>query len=124
MEIWTDGTMQPGDALTRAARILQEHFTPIVGHGVLPAEGDEDEEETKVGNEYYDVPIEDLDLAMRAYNCLKRSGITNVGEILERLDRGVNEMLAIRNFGQKSLIELVDRMKEKGYLPEQYEIED
>ena len=53
---------------------------------------------------------------MRAYNCLKRAGITKVGEVLERLQKGKDEILAIRNFGQKSLDELMERLGEKGYL--------
>ena len=60
---------------------------------------------------------------MRAYNCLKRAGITRVGEVLERLERGPSEMLAIRNFGEKSLIELVERMRDKGFLPMDYELD-
>jgi len=60
---------------------------------------------------------------MRAYNCLKRAGITKVGEVLERLERGPQEMLAIRNFGEKSLSELVERLKDKRFLPEDYELE-
>ena len=51
---------------------------------------------------------------MRAYNCLKRAGITKVGEILKRMEKGVDEMLAIRNFGKKSLDELVLKLREKG----------
>ena len=52
----------------------------------------------------------------RAYNCLKRAGITQVGEILEKLKKGHDEILAIRNFGQKSLDELIERLEEKGYM--------
>ena len=57
---------------------------------------------------------------MRAYNCLKRAGIAKVGEILERLERGPQDILAIRNFGQKSLAELVGKMEAKGFLAEGY----
>ena len=64
----------------------------------------------------YDVPIEDLELTVRAYNCLKRAGITKVGEVLERLEKGEDEILAIRNFGRKSLNELVQRLDPKGFL--------
>jgi DNA-directed RNA polymerase subunit alpha len=53
---------------------------------------------------------------VRAYNCLKRAGITQVGEILEKLKKGQDEILAIRNFGQKSLDELMERLEEKGFL--------
>ncbi len=57
-----------------------------------------------------------MELSVRAYNCLKRAGITKVGEILERLKKGTDEILAIRNFGQKSLDELMERLQAKGYL--------
>ena len=70
-----------------------------------------------------DTPIEEFDLSVRAYNCLKRASINTVGDVLERMARGVDEMLAIRNFGQKSLVELVARLKESHYLPEDYEVE-
>jgi hypothetical protein len=53
---------------------------------------------------------------VRAYNCLKRAGITKVGEILKRMEKGEDEMLAIRNFGKKSLDELVEKLREKNYL--------
>ena len=64
----------------------------------------------------FDAPIEELELTVRAYNCLKRAGITKVGEILKRMEKGEDEMLAIRNFGKKSLDELVDKLHEKNYL--------
>ena len=60
------------------------------------------------------MPIEELELSVRAYNCLKRAGITKVGEVLERLDKGEEEILAIRNFGRKSLNELVARLGGQG----------
>lgn len=63
-----------------------------------------------------EAPIEELELTVRAYNCLKRAGITKVGEILKRMEKGEDEMLAIRNFGKKSLDELVERLEEKGYM--------
>ena len=62
------------------------------------------------------MPVEDLELSVRAYNCLKRAGITKVGEVLERLEKGEEEILAIRNFGRKSLTELVEKLNGKGYL--------
>lgn len=65
----------------------------------------------------FEVDIEDLDLSVRAYNCLKRAGITKVGEILERLQRDEDELLAIRNFGQRSLDQLKEKLEAKGYWP-------
>jgi DNA-directed RNA polymerase subunit alpha len=122
LEIWTDGTMRPGEALVQAANILLQHFAPIAQFSSLGGDDQIVEEKRSGDGEMYDVPIEDLDLAMRAYNCLKRAGISSVGEIRDKLDREPAEMLAIRNFGQKSLVELIDRMIEKGFLPPNYEL--
>ena len=118
LEVWTDGTMRPADALTRAAGILIRQLEPLAQFSGLAAEAEVEEEAPGVLSPAYDVPIEELDLAMRAYNCLKRAGITKVGEILERLERGPAEILAIRNFGQKSLEELVRKLRAKDCLPE------
>lgn len=116
MEITTDGTILPHDALSEAARILVQHFSLVAG-GVTEVEVPvEPEQEGGIPNKIYEMPIEDLELTVRAYNCLKRAGITQVGEILEKLKKGQDEILAIRNFGQKSLDELMERLEEKGYL--------
>jgi len=122
LEIWTDGTMRPEQALSDAAAILLKHFAPVAEFGAAKAQ-EERAEVPGVSGLYYDVPIEELELTMRAYNCLKRAGITKVGEILERLERGTDEILAIRNFGQKSLVELVDKLREKSYLPADYQLQ-
>lgn len=115
LEIWTDGTITPTDALRHAAQILVDQFKLIASYGLEPEE-EEAAEEEGIPQAVYETPIEDLDLTVRAYNCLKRAGITEVGEIIERLRRGDDEMLVIRNFGQKSLEELKDRLEEHGYL--------
>ncbi|MGD8622629.1 MAG: DNA-directed RNA polymerase subunit alpha C-terminal domain-containing protein, partial [Anaerolineales bacterium] len=72
----------------------------------------------RVANEVYETPIENLDLTVRVFNSLKRTGITNVGEVLDMLEKGEEAMLSIRNFGEKSLEELKERLMEKGYLDE------
>jgi len=117
LEVSTDGTMSPHDALSEAARILVQHFTLI--SGVAEEEPEiEEEEEGGIPARMYETPIEELELTVRAYNCLKRAGITQVGEILEKLQKGEEEILAIRNFGQKSLDELMEKLREKGFLDE------
>ena len=123
LEVWTDGTLRPGEALTQAARIIVQHFAPLAEFAETEGGLGGAEPDVSSASEYDDVPIEDLELTMRAFNCLKRAGITTVGEILERLEGGPNEMLAIRNFGQKSLVELVDCLKVKGFLPATYELD-
>ena len=116
LEIWTDGTMQPDVALRESAKILVRHLTLVAGAEAIPSEEAPVESRSGVPSRIYDVPIEDLELTVRAYNCLKRAGITKVGEVLERLERGEEEILAIRNFGRKSLNELVEKLGTKGYL--------
>jgi DNA-directed RNA polymerase subunit alpha len=116
MEITTDGTVLPHDALSEAAKILVQHFSLVAGGVTVIDAPPEKEEEGGIPSKVYELPIEDLELTVRAYNCLKRAGITQVGEILEKLKKGQDEILAIRNFGQKSLDELLERLEEKGYM--------
>ena len=80
-----------------------------------------EEEEPGLASEVYEIPIENLDLSVRVFKSLKRTGITNVGEILDMLERGSDAMLSIRNFGEKSLQELKERLQEKGYLQDEEE---
>ena len=115
LEIWTDGTMEPEAALRSAADILVQHLTLLAGAKTIVAEKQEESSEG-IPSRIADAPIEELELTVRAYNCLKRAGITKIGEILKRMEKGEDEMLAIRNFGKKSLDELVERLDEKGYL--------
>jgi len=116
LDIWTDGTIAPEEALSTAAQILSKHFSLVANVGSALAE--EAEEEEGIPPRVYEMPIEDLDLSVRAFNCLKRAGITKVGAVLEKLEKGDDEILAIRNFGRKSLDELKEALKEKDLLPE------
>ncbi len=127
LEIWTDGTVRPEDALTEAARILSKHLSVMGGiHGEIgddyKGNGNEPEESSGRQDVLYEKLIEELDLSVRVFNSLKRTGITTIGDVLDMLDRGPDAMLAIRNFGEKSLDELVTKLKEKGYLPPEVEI--
>jgi DNA-directed RNA polymerase subunit alpha len=117
MEIWTDGTIEPEEALSSAAQILVEHLSLLVDVGEMPLEEEEEEEEGLIPSRIYETPIEELELSVRAYNCLKRAGITRVGEILEKMAIGEDEILAIRNFGKKSLAELKERLQDKDFWP-------
>jgi DNA-directed RNA polymerase subunit alpha len=119
LEIWTDGTIKPEEALSSSAQILMAHLRDIGGvteESLMIAA--QEEEEPRVANEVYETPIENLDLTVRVFNSLKRTGITNVGEVLDMLEKGEEAMLSIRNFGEKSLDELKERLMEKGYLNE------
>lgn len=122
MQIWTDGTIKPEESLAQAAQILMQHLRPIAGVSEETfVTVEEEEEEEAIPNEIYDTPIEQLDLSVRVFNSLKRTGITKVGEMLEMLDRGEETMLAIRNFGEKSLDELKQQLIAKGFLVEEDE---
>ena len=118
MEIWTDGTLRPQEALSRAARILVQHFQLISGVTEEIKLEEVPQATTTISQEIYETPIEQLDLSVRVFNSLKRTGITNVGEVLEMLGRGEEAMLTIRNFGQKSLTELREKLIAKNFLKE------
>lgn len=117
IEIWTDGTLKPEVALSRSAQILMAHLRDLAGvtEESLMAAATREEQPRKA-SEIYDIPIENLDLSVRVFNSLKRTGITTVGEVLDMLEKGPDAMLSIRNFGEKSLDELRERLVEKGYL--------
>ncbi len=118
LEIWTDGTLRPDEALAQAAQTLVTHLRLIAGisEETLALE-ERIIEEPAIPNEVYEVPIEQLDLSVRVFNSLKRTGIIKVGEVLDMLDKGDEAMLAIRNFGEKSLRELRGQLMIKGFLP-------
>ena len=118
MEIWTDGTLRPQEALSRAARTLVQHFQLISGVTEEIKLEEVPQAATTISQEIYETPIEQLDLSVRVFNSLKRTGITNVGEVLEMLGRGEEAMLTIRNFGQKSLAELREKLIAKNFLKE------
>jgi len=122
IEIWTDGTIKPEQALSHSAQILMTHLRDIAGvteESLMAASAKE--EVPKKASEMYEIPIENLDLSVRVFNSLKRTGITTIGEVLDMLEKGPEAMLSIRNFGEKSLDELKERLREKGYLEDQAE---
>ena len=112
MEIWTDGAIGPKEALSEAATILVEHLLLVAD--VEEEVPEEEVEEEGIPAHVYEMLIEDLDLNVRVYNCLKRTGITSVGEVLEKLAKGDEEMMNIRNFGPKSLNELKEKLQAMG----------
>jgi DNA-directed RNA polymerase subunit alpha len=121
MEIWTDGTVQPEESMSTGAGILIEHLRHIAGVTEITLSPAPEEEDIngRLANEVFDTPIENLDLSVRVFNSLKRAGITTVGEVLELLEKGEDAIMSIRNFGEKSLDELVQKMSDKGYLDDE-----
>ena len=118
MEIWTDGTVLPEEAMSESSKILIEHLRFIAGisEELLSVPIEQPEPASSINSEAAEMPIENLDLTVRVFNSLKRTGITTVGDVLELLDKGEEAILSIRNFGEKSLVELKEKMVEKGFL--------
>ncbi|PKB72928.1 MAG: DNA-directed RNA polymerase subunit alpha [SAR202 cluster bacterium Io17-Chloro-G7] len=114
LEVWTDGTIKPVDAVREAADDLVNHFFLFTNIDRVAEVGVE-RPTLVVSPEIYQTPIERLDLSPRTLNCLKRAHITKVGEVLEMPD---DELLKIRNFGEKSLVELRQRLAERGITPQ------
>ena len=112
LEVWTDGTVSGEQAISTAADILRGQLRPLQLLGHAEPEQERAPVETTRPFDGYDTPIEDLELSVRAYNCLKRSGLTTVGAILERSEE---ELLALRNFGDKSYEELRDKLVDHGF---------
>ena len=125
LEIWTDGSIAPEKALSMSGKVLIEHLRHIAGvseESLMTVI--EEEEEKGVTSEVAETPIEALDLSVRVFNSLKRTGITKVGDVLDLLEKGDQAIMSIRNFGEKSLTELRQKMSEKGFLTDEDESED
>ena len=120
LQVWTDGTISPDDALRQSAQVLVQHFQMIAEYGGTVPTGTATGQPILGGTEYpipakiFDTPVEDLDLSVRSYNCLKRSGITRVGQVLMMNEA---DLLAVRNFGDKSLTELREKLLARNFLP-------
>ena len=119
MDVWTDGTVSPVDAVKKGAELLLEQFF-LFANADKAGEGTAERPSftATIPMEQYNTPIEKLDLSSRILNCLKRSNINKVGQILGTDEA---ELLKIRNFGSKSLDELYARLRELGYLTDSVE---
>jgi DNA-directed RNA polymerase subunit alpha len=112
LEIQTDGSIQPHEALALAAKILVEHLNSFVALNEMAINLDVMSEATKEsGNKVLDMTIEELDLSVRSYNCLKRAGIQTVQELAQKTEE---EMIKVRNLGKKSLKEVKEKLSELG----------
>jgi DNA-directed RNA polymerase subunit alpha len=121
LEIWTDGTMAPESALSSSAKTLIEHLRYVAGisEETLAVTMEKEVAGARLTSEVAETPVESLDLSVRVFNSLKRTGITTVGDVLELLEKGDQAVMSIRNFGEKSLDELRAKMQEKGYLKDE-----
>lgn len=125
IEIWTDGTISPERALSTSSKILIDHFRFVAGvsEETLTLGVEKEVVGSRLTSEAAETPIENLDLSVRVFNSLKRTGITTVGDVLELLEKGDEAVMSIRNFGEKSLDELRQKMREKGFLHDEKTVE-
>ncbi len=105
LEIYTDGTIEPKEALTKAARILIDQLAVFLGGEKIEIESQEKEANSL--NNILNLPIEELDLSGRAYNCLKGAGINYIGQLIQKTE---TELLKLRSFGRKSLDEIIEKL--------------
>lgn len=112
LDVWTDGTISPDEAISTSARILNDHLKLFIGlTESVPDEVSliETAEESK--DKLLEMTIEELDLSVRSYNCLKRAGINTVSELTQRAE---DDMMKVRNLGRKSLEEVTAKLAELG----------
>ncbi len=112
LEIWTNGTLEPADALGQAAKILKDHmFLFIDFEEEFEEEDEEITEEDNVLNEYLQKSVDELELSVRSYNCLKNADIRTIADLVQKTEA---EMLKTKNFGRKSLNEIKEVLTEMG----------
>jgi len=114
LDIWTNGSINPKEALLYGANILQRHLDVFVSYGQLPEEEEEEEEISAEEQAMYEklrLPISELELSVRSANCLKDANIKTIAELVKKTE---SELLSFRNFGKKSLTEINDLLKVMG----------
>ncbi|MDR2730887.1 MAG: DNA-directed RNA polymerase subunit alpha [Treponema sp.] len=110
LEIWTDGTIKPDDALAEAAKIAKDHFSVFINfdENNLGIEDDLDEDNERI-RKILNTPVEELELSVRSSNCLKNANIKTIGELTRKTE---DDIARTRNFGKKSLQEIKEKLKE------------
>ena len=112
LEVWTNGSINPQEGISLAAKVLVEHLnlfidlTEHVSNVEIMVEKEEDQKEKVL-----EMTIEELDLSVRSYNCLKRAGINTVEELANKSE---DDMMKVRNLGKKSLEEVIQKLEELG----------
>ena len=110
LDIWTDGSILPDEAISKSAKILSEYLKLFIGLTELAGDDiimEEKQEDSK--DKILDMTIEELDMSVRSYNCLKRAGINTVQELTQRTEE---DMMKVRNLGRKSLEEVIEKLDE------------
>ena len=110
LEIWTDGTLKPEDALAEAAKIAKDHFSVFINFDESDVGIDEDlDEDDERIRQILNTPVEELELSVRSSNCLKNANIKTIGELTRKTE---DDIAKTRNFGKKSLQEIKEKLKE------------
>lgn len=114
LEVWTDGSIKANEAVSLAARVLIEHFELFLGLSEAVAEGESimAEKGNTEREKVLDMTIEDLDLSVRSFNCLKRAGINTVEDLTNKTEE---DMMKVRNLGRKSLEEVIAKLASFGF---------
>ncbi|MCQ2794142.1 MAG: DNA-directed RNA polymerase subunit alpha [Bacilli bacterium] len=121
LEVWTNGSVKPQEAITTAANILIAHLNEFAKSENFEIHFEEPPVEVKEDNKVNETPIEDLDLSVRSYNCLKRANITTVYELTQKTE---DEMMKVRNLGKKSLKEVKEKLASLGLAFRDYSTEN
>lgn len=110
LEVWTDGTVRPDDALAEAAKIAKDHFSVFINfdENNIGSEEDLDEDDERI-RQVLNTPVEELELSVRSSNCLKNANIKTIGELTRKTE---DDIAKTRNFGKKSLQEIKEKLKE------------
>ena len=113
LEIWSNGSIEVGVALSKASNLLIEHFAQIAGTTGTPVQAKPEiiEVQEEVVEQTPSLTIEDLELSVRAYNCLKRASINSMSELLKKSE---HDLLNIKNFGKKSSDEVIEKLHQMG----------
>jgi len=112
LEVWSNGCISPEEAISSAARMLNEHLGLFMGNSDKPNNVEtKEEKEVETKGQILDLLIEDLELSVRSYNCLKRAGINRIEDLTRKTGE---EMVKTRNLGRKSLEEVESKLKELG----------
>ena len=110
LELWTDGTISPTSAISQSAEILMEQISSFVSYTRI-SQKEEEVSYLPIPEDQYNMPVEQLNLSVRTLNCLRRGGISTLGELISKEER---ELLSLRNFGHKSKVELEEKLKSMG----------
>ena len=112
LEVWTDGSIKPDEATSMAAKILSEHLMLFINltENVVPVDFNEPEDNKM--EKVQEMTIEELDLSVRAFNCLKRAGVNTVADLI---NKSQDEMMKVRNLGKKSLEEVLAKLDSLGF---------